>query len=473
MTEKFKLWFLNKDEKKYFLETNKQRKISTKNFSLIQCPQDLNYLKRFHKYIENETETNFGGILPKHEYAGFVSWILIFPFYLKKVHLFLIRRKWRKLYSKGGVFNFFYPSSISLHLKFKNLYKAVRFFFQINNKQALLEHKHKGIVCGDLIYDTYLRFHQKPTINITDPTLIIYLYDCYNQVEFYEKLASEYTIKKYISSYSTYISHGIPVRVFLKHGVCVFTLSLMVGNKLQYKKLNSQDTTQVKPHWEYKTIFKGLKDQEKLIEKGLQHFKKRFEGINDLSYMTVNQYNLLNDEKAFKHKFDGVVFLHDFFDSPHIYRNMVFEDFYEWILHTIHLTLDNKLNIGFKPHPNQLPESRKVINKLKLRFPMIQWIDEQTSNKTIFESGIDFGLSIYGTILTELAFHKIKPICCGDNPASDYNFIFEAKTKNEYDSFILNYTKLKLRSDIEDHLGQYYYMHFLHEFYYNINTELN
>jgi hypothetical protein len=471
MIEKFKEWFLSKDQKVFILETNKSKKSNTSFFSLIQCSQDLNYLKHFHKYIENDKETNFDGILPKNLYGNFINRILILPFFLRKSNFFLIRIKWRRLYSKAGVNNFFYPGSISLYLKFKNLFKGVHYFFKIKSKKTLLIHRYKDIMCGDLIYDSYLRYQQKPTINIADPTLIIFLYECYNQVDFYEKLAKEHSIQKYISSYATYIHHGIPIRVFLKHGIRVYTLSTITANKLQYKELNISDTTHVKPHWNYNIIFKGLKEQEKLIENGLQCFNKRFAGINDLSYMKVNQYNHLNDEKGFTRRFDGVVFLHDFFDSPHVYRSLIFEDFYEWILHTIHLTLNNKLNIGFKPHPNQLPESKKVINKLKLRFPMIEWIEEETSNKTIFESGIDYGISAYGTVLTELAFHQIKPICCGDNPASDYNFIFEATTKNEYDSFILNHIKLKLRLDVCDQLGQYYYMNFLHQFYNDINTE--
>jgi len=32
-----------------------------------------------------------------------------------------------------------------------------------------------------------------------------------------------------------------------------------------------------------------------------------------------------------------IVFLHDFFDSPHGYRWMLFPDFLEWIEHTINL----------------------------------------------------------------------------------------------------------------------------------------
>ena len=128
------------------------------------------------------------------------------------------------------------------------------------------------------------------------------------------------------------------------------------------------------------------------------------------------------------------------------------------LFRSIKFTLDNNLNIGFKIHPNHLEGSRKILNKIKSKYPQINWIDSRVSNKIIFKSGIKFGISVYGSILPELAFHKIKPICCGDNPASGYNFIFEAKSIENYNDLILNYKSLKFKKNFKNQLGEFFYM---------------
>ena len=295
--------------------------------------------------------------------------------------------------------------------------------------------------------------------------MIIYIFDCYNQITYFQNLASKLKIKSYFTSYTTYIAHGIPVRVFLKNGVEVYSLAYInePNYKLRFKKLESDDFYQVKPHWKYKDIFQGLINKQELLNIGLSKFKKRFKGEKDLDFMLINQYSKNYKSPKLKEKFDGVVFIGDFFDSQHIYRSIVFEDLYEWLIHTINLVLKNNLNVGFKTHPNQINESRIFLMGIQKKYSNISWIDPSVSNKIIFSSGIKFGVSVYGSVLGELALHNIKPICCGDNPTSNYNFTFEAKTLEEYDDLIINYKKLKFDKNKEEEIGEFYYMNMLYE----------
>ena len=116
------------------------------------------------------------------------------------------------------------------------------------------------------------------------------------------------------------------------------------------------------------------------------------------------------------------------------------------------------LNIGIKPHPNQNITSKKIVEKLKKEYYHLSWIDERTSNSELLTSSLKFGISIHGTILSELAFSKIIPICCGDNPAINYGFTFNAKTKDQYKDFIINHDKLLLKEDISNEIGEFVYM---------------
>ena len=471
MLNKIKLWFLTNEEKLFIRESRPKQKVDSGYFTLFQCTYDYSYLKSYKKIIENENEVDFIGVFPNIVYTTFYEWLLIINFFFKNIFHLLIRRKWKKIYSSLGIYLFYNTRKIGLINKLKNFINAYKFFRSLETKKQILNHSHKGIYCGDLIYDSFLRYNKKETIDIKNLTLLLYIYDCYNQIFFYSDLCSKVKISTYYSTFSTYIGHGIPVRIFLSLGIDVFTLSIMDEKKsitqnhrvYHLKKLSKDDHFHCRKHWKYRSSFKFLENQKTLQKKGYDNFKNRFEGINDLSYMKKNQYSSKHSI-PFDGKFDGVVFLHDFFDSPHIFRDMVFEDFYEWTVYTIQFSIKNKLNIGFKPHPNQLDESRQVVNKLKLEYPKINWIDENISNKSIFYSGIKYGVSVYGTVLTELAYHKIIPICCGDNPSSSYNFIFEAKNIAQYNFFLKNYKSLNLPSeiDLEMQLGEYYYMNYIH-----------
>ncbi|MDB4256192.1 hypothetical protein N9848_06100 [Flavobacteriaceae bacterium] len=461
MLDKLKAWSLTSNEK-FFIKNQESRNSLGSSISIFQCAQDFDYLNILNEVTKSD-KNNIHGIQPRVLYANFFWRISLIPYFLKWVHHFFLRKKWKKLYLSIGVEKFYYVNRLSGSIYIINLIKAIKVFCKITCKSDILNLNQNEIKCGDLIYDSYLRFENKPTVSISDLTLISYIHDCFNQISYFENLSKKVKIENYYSPFSSYISHGIPVRVFLKNNINIQINHYTVSGEIKNKILSLKDVLHVKPYWQFKEILNTQINKEELILKGYNRFKKRFKGYADLSYMNENQYANDNSETLFTESFEGIVFLHDFFDSPHIYREMLFEDFYEWLLYLINLTLKHSLNIAFKLHPNQLPENQGIIDMLKLQFPEIKWIDQKVSNKSIFDSGIKYGLSVYGTVLPELAFHGIKPISCGDNPASDFDFVFQAKTKSEYEYLILNHINLKLPEDLTNQLGSYYYMNYLYK----------
>lgn len=142
---------------------------------------------------------------------------------------------------------------------------------------------------------------------------------------------------------------------------------------------------------------------------------------------------------------------------------------------TLMLIEKNKLKVLIKPHPNQVADSSKDIEALKKHFPNLQWIHPSVSNTALFRSGIKFGISMYGTVLHELAYHGITAICAGDNPHSAFSFVQYPKTVESYDWMILNHSKLTLPEDYREQVAAFYYMHNLHhqdDFEVNINLIL-
>jgi len=457
--QKFTYYFLNNEEKE-FIKTSRVYKTKTNSISLVQCPQDIEYLKVFEKIINN-SDNNFQGILPNYTYCKFWQFILFFPFKIKQLHHYLQQRKWNNLFSKLGILKFYKSNELNFINKLKCFKQALIFYFKIKDKRFLLNHVYDKIKCGDLIYDSFLRFNNVPTINLKNPTLLLYIYDCYCQIFYFKSLVAKNKFISYYTTYSSYISHGIPVRVFLNANIKVYSIILKNDNDYTVKELSVSDNLHTKSHWNYKSNFQKLNHSE-LRKLGYEKFAKRFIGNNDLSYMKVNPFKKSNLNSEALKNIDGVIFLHDFVDSPHGFRNMVFEDFYEWTIATLNYLKQSNYKVAIKPHPNQKDASSKFVSRLKLNYPDFLWISEDTSNILIFNSGIKFGISVYGTVLAELAFHKITPICCGDNPASSYDFIFEAKNADEYFKFIENHNNLKFNENLKDQLGEYYYMNYMH-----------
>ena len=465
--KKIKLWFFTRSERMLIQEKVFESAITTTKITLVQCPQQELFFKTFLKIITNNNKKTYYGINPQLNYSPFFYKVFIFPSLLKTIHLKFIRRKWIKIYKSIGIKKFYYSGDLFLFKKISNFYKALKIYKKIEFKKDVLQIEYKKIKCGDLIYDSYLRFNKKPTVNLNDLSLLFYIADCINQIDYFLEICKKNSIDEYYTSYTTYISHGIPVRVFLENKIDVYSFAHVneINYNFQVKKLNKFDHLQTKPHLSYRKIFKKLNDRNQLIKLGLDKFKLRFEGKNDLDFMKNNQYDKGYITPKFDYDLDGVVFIGDFFDSQHIFKSMVFEDLYEWLIHTINLTLKFNLKIGFKPHPNQLRGSSIILEEIQKKHPRIKWINPLTSNSEIFRSGIKFGISVYGSVLPELAFHKIKPISCGDNPASSYNFIFQASSIKQYDDYILNHVKLNFKSNLMEEIGEFYYMNWIYKGY--------
>ena len=147
-----------------------------------------------------------------------------------------------------------------------------------------------------------------------------------------------------------------------------------------------------------------------------------------------------------------VVFLHDFFDSPHIYRSMLHVDFYSWIIDTIECLIENKRHVFLKPHPNQCIKSESVVNMLKHDYESseyVHWLDKNLSNSAIFQQKPALVVSVYGSVIVEAAYCGIRVLTAGDHPYINYNIATSPSTIDSYKFFLLNPAETVI-PDIDD-----------------------
>tara|TARA_B100001175_G_C19496462_1_gene635615 strand:- start:301 stop:1821 length:1521 start_codon:yes stop_codon:yes gene_type:complete len=459
----YKSCFLDQNEKKFTQDEYKINFKESGEIFLIQCPEDYFFVSLYSLVIKNEKNNikNIYGLLTIPLVITLTHCILIFPLLIKIIMYYLRKRKWKKIYKSIGIKKFIEPPEFRIIPDFKNFYLAAKVFVGLKNKRNINEIRFDNIKCGDLIYDTCLRYNKKlPTVNVNDLNLLFIIYKCFNYIKFFNEFLCIKKIDKSFISYSVYIYHGISTRVLSSKNIPVYCS----GNYEQmFKLVNEKHNSMMANFKSYKKEFE-IKFGKKEINEGFKSFSNRFEGIDDnglISSMSINPFKN-QFKKSFEIKLDGVLFLHDFYDSHRIYGNVIFNDFYEWTLFTLNLIRKYKLNIGIKPHPHQIsPESNKVITMIKNQFSDLKWIDSKVSNNQIFKSGIKFGISHHGSVISELAYWNIVPISCSENPCSSFDFTYEAKSVKEYKKYILNFNNLKLRN--RNQVGQFYYMHYINK----------
>lgn len=451
-------------------------KINKPKYILIQIVTDYYYLTYYKTIIEDKkfSDYTFIGLWPYiQRTVRKRNFILEFLNQIyNQLFNFIIFYKWKKLYRSIGI-NVFEKLNDNLII-LKN--SEINNYNNYIKKKNLIDYKIKNIKVGDLIYDTYLRYRALPTLFQKDYYLIKLILKSKQILSKLEELYKKYRIKFFFTSYSSYIHHGIPVRFFIKKKTKVFSGEYFAHYN---KRLNINDyshTPNYKKFFKYK---KFIKSNKKILMYSNSELDKKFRGLHKYKpyYMKHNPYSVFNSKKKIEHGFDGVLFLQDFYDSPHDWGNLAFKDYYIWTIFTLNLIRKYKLKIAIKPHPNSWHnsiDSVKLYKRLKNRYKNLIWLDKNCSNKLIFKK-IKFGISATGTVLFDLAYHNIKAISCGNHPGINFNFTINAINKNKYKEILLNINNIKKPNYTKNDLLVYnfLYYHFNDDAFPSISRKIN
>jgi hypothetical protein len=342
----------------------------------------------------------------------------------------LLVRKWLGLYRSFCDGVAYRSVSFSPVEDWSDWRRAGRCWRGLADRESLTRLEIDGIVVGDLVNDSYLRFKPAPTIDLRDPYLRIILWQMFRDL----RRARRYFVRArpaiYLTSYTTYVQHGIPARVALKSGVRVFAF----GNYQQFaKEVTQDDWTHTRAPERYAQEFAALPDPASKREIARRVLDARLSGVIDLatSYMRKSAY-AESEEEVPDVRGCVVVFLHDFFDSPHVYHDMVFPDFWEWTCLTVQTLRAAGIPFVIKPHPNQIGENSRVLDELKLHLGGARFISSAITNKQLAKAGVVCAVTVYGTVAHEMAYLGIPSIACARHPHVSFGFCQTAKTRAEY-----------------------------------------
>jgi len=320
-----------------------------------------------------------------------------------------------------------------------------------------------GVEVADLLVDSYLRFKPSPEFDATDPFVRRLVWQSLRDVRKANAYFSRVRPRWYLTSYTTYLEHGIPTRVATHNGVNVWAFGSL---HCFGKKLTQSDTYGPPDFSGYRATFDATGGREEKLEAAREQLARRLAGGIDAatSYMRQSAYGQADVELP--RDVDGavVVFLHDFYDSPHVYPDFVFDDFWQWICFTIEILQRSGINFFLKQHPNQIALSDKALERLRAKYPGLQWLPAAASNVKLARAGMACGVTVYGTVAHELAYLGVPSIGCARHPHHAFDFCRTARTRAEYEGMLKTYAILPVPKDeMQRQALAFYYMHNLYD----------
>ena len=329
---------------------------------------------------------------------------------------------------------------------------------KLNSINELLNFEIEGIVIGDLIYDTYLRFYERHTIDdLSDSKLKELIFFSINNFFLIKNFIEKYSISTLFTTYTSYTNHGLAVRICLDKKIPVYTIG---DDSSIVQQISREYPYSVCKYWEFKNI-KLAETLQNEIENELNY---RFSGgiDNAISYMKVTSFTKLNVEK---YSFDDrrnrnvIIYVHDLFDSPHWLKKFQFQDYFKYITElSEQIKNDIFTRYYIKLHPNAGNISNEVvINYLTdLASDSITILPLEITNNEIISFRPDLVVTVNGTVGLEMACFNIPVVALVDNLYMNFSFVHSCLNLNEYYSVIKGEIPYKVKFNKEEIYSYYY-----------------
>lgn len=373
------------------------------------------------------------------------------------------------IYNSYNVKDFFLPNLNSAQkLKNRNLYNIV--VSKINSKSDLLNLKIQNIHIGDLIYNSYLLDFKEP-ININDKRFQKYLYKALGLFIFWKDYLKLHYVKGIILTHSVYLS-AINLRIAVNLGIPVYSANDEIVYKFDKDNLHPWMNFR-----NFKKNFSNLPDDQKknAIKKSNKVINSRISGSMKYffdAYKTSSPFqkekNKCNNTIILKSKrIKILIAAHCFFDSPHVYGNMFFPDFYDWMDYLGKISLETDYDWYIKSHKNYFPKTRVELQKLCKKYKKFKLLPANVSHHQIIKEKIDLVLTCYGTIGWEYPFLGVPALLSSINhPYVNYNFNIKPKNFSEYDIILRSLDKEFLKKQTKQikhrEICEYYFMNYLY-----------
>jgi hypothetical protein len=368
-----------------------------------------------------------------------------------------------KKYKSFNAVPFYCELSKSQLLEVENLFSKI--YPRLKTKRDVEDLKVEGAWIGDLLYDSHLMRYRVPTVEIQDKRFHSSLRKALGYYIYWRDYFDSHNVKSVIVSHCVYSRNATILRLAIQRGIPAYQVNAFSLYRPTPKCLWAYNDFLSYPEW-----FKSLSPQEQQI--GLKLAKERIErrfagevGV-DMAYSTKSAFVRNSNNKRVIRESPRIKILiatHCFFDAPHPFGVNLFPDLYEWLTFLGKISERTDYAWYVKTHPDFLPGNTEALKSIICNYPKITLIPKETSHLQIVEEGIDFVLTVYGTVGFEYAALGVTVINASlCNQHIGYNFNIHPKTIEEYESILLKLKDQKLDIDINE-VYEYYYMNCLYD----------
>lgn len=340
--------------------------------------------------------------------------------------------------------------------KAKKLFADV--FERLNTKRDIELLTINDVWVGDLVYDSFLRTYNKPTIDKESPDFKCSLLESIEFFVFWEDYLNNNDVRAINVSHCVY-NLAIPLRIAVQRNIPVFQ-----ANATYIYRLSSKNLFAYNDFVYFRERFAALPSEvQKAGMAEAQHrITRRFKGEVgvDMAYSTKSAYGSSRHARLLKESPRKKILIatHCFFDSPHSYGNNIFPDFYEWLDFLGKMTEETDYDWYIKTHPDYLPGTKEIIDFFVAKYPKFTLLPADSSHHQIIAEGISLALTAYGTIAFEYAALGIPVINASqNNPHIAYDFNLHAKDVNDYRRLLIDLDQMDFTID-KQQVYEYYFM---------------
>ena len=359
-----------------------------------------------------------------------------------------------------------------------NIKKSDNFVSDLYKKKVtpntIQEIKIENILIGDLIYDTYLKFYKKPTINPKDEDFIFFLRKSVEYFYFWFDFYRKNSVGGVVISQAVYNS-SMPLRIGANFGVKCF-----VSSPFHVYNITKKNTHYFNESLTYKKEFSKLSHSNKraaieITKKKLQKYfysgaalPQKLTYMPSSAYSDVNKKNKYNRVLLKNKKIKVLICPHALSDAPHSRGKHLYPDYYLWLLDILKISKKTNYQWYLKLHPNynQYWDNTYDIVKelLHTQYKNVIFLDNQISHNQLISEGISAVMTCTGSVSAEYAYFKKKSVNASlVNPHIKFSFSIHPKTKKELHKVILNISKIKTKIDARQVLIFY----FMQQIYYS------
>lgn len=323
-----------------------------------------------------------------------------------------------------------------------SLAKTINLFLIVKNKDDILNVKVKGVCIGDLIYDSIIRENEKvytvEKLAVTRDFFLVFKSFCF--YFYYDRVLSLGDYRYLITSHKTYVQYGILCKVAKFKGCDVILKDMNLFKN--YKKDIDIEEHIMKPSVD---DFSSCIKDKRHISESRKYINDRFSGAaNDMDIDVLTAFvgkktytkEMLLDFFSINNK-KKLCFImpHAFSDSPHVGTEMIFSDYYDWLVATLEsISRNNNFNIFIKPHPTSYcwGEDGVVESILKKNKITNVYIvpDDFNTNSVPFVA--DLVITCQGTIALEAVSFGVPSYTCASGYYGGFGITKQFTNKENY-----------------------------------------